>query len=70
MLVDTHCHLVDTRFTEDLEQVIARAKAEGVEKIVVPGTDMETSLAAIEVAKRYKGQAFAAVGTIETSVCR
>ena len=31
MLFDTHVHLNDDQFKEDIEEVIARAKAAGVE---------------------------------------
>ncbi len=38
-LIDTHCHLTDRAFADDLDQVIARMKAAGVEAAVTIGCD-------------------------------
>lgn len=61
MLFDSHAHLNDKRFTNDLDQVIERAKAAGVEYIMNPGADYESSVAAIELADQYD-LIYAAVG--------
>lgn len=37
VLVDTHCHLDDSPLLEELEAVLARARAAGVERVIVPG---------------------------------
>jgi len=60
-MFDTHCHLNFSAFDGILEDVIFEAKNEGVEKFVVPGTDVETSKKAVEIAKKYE-EIFAAVG--------
>jgi len=60
-MFDTHCHLNFSAFDGILEKVIAEAKKNGVEKIVVPGTDVETSKKAVEIAQQYDG-VYAAVG--------
>ncbi len=39
MIIDTHCHLDDKSFDEDLVQVIQRAKAQNVENIIIPGAE-------------------------------
>lgn len=62
MLADTHCHLTDKRYLDDLDQVIERARRAGVTKMISPGTDYHSSVAAIELAKRYPGVVFATVG--------
>lgn len=60
-LTDTHCHLYWNKFDEDREAVIQRAIAAGVTKMLVPGTTLETSQQAIELAEKYE-QVYAAVG--------
>ena len=60
-MFDTHCHLNFSAFDGILEKVISEAKNEGVEKFVVPGTDVETSKKAVEIAKKYE-EIFAVVG--------
>jgi TatD DNase family protein len=61
MLIDTHCHLNFKTFEKNLDQIVNNAKKAGVNKIVVPGTDVETSRKAVKIAEKYPG-VFAAVG--------
>src|SRR5690349_8990583 len=54
-IVDSHCHLDDSKFDVDREQVIERALAAGVERMMAIGTgdgppDLET---AVRQADRY-----------------
>jgi TatD DNase family protein len=60
-LTDTHCHLYWNKFDEDREAVIQRAIEAGVIRMLVPGTTIETSRQAIELAEKYE-QVYAAVG--------
>lgn len=53
MLFDTHAHLNAEQFNEDLEEVIARAKEEKVEHIVVVGFDRPTIKRAMELVEAY-----------------
>jgi TatD DNase family protein len=62
-LVDSHAHVQMRQFNSDRDAVIAAAFAAGVTRMVVPGVDVETSRLAIDLAERYPGQLFAAVGT-------
>lgn len=61
MLTDTHCHLDYNKFDEDREAVIQRALAAGVERIMIPALDYESSLAGIKLAASNPN-IFAAVG--------
>jgi TatD DNase family protein len=54
MLFDTHVHLNAEQFNEDLQEVIDRAKAEGVERMVVVGFDRPTITKAIELCETYE----------------
>ncbi|MBS4029486.1 MAG: YchF/TatD family DNA exonuclease [Ignavibacteriales bacterium] len=61
MFVDTHCHLFFPEFENDITEVIKKANDAGVEFILVPGTDLETSEKAIALAEKFDC-VFAAVG--------
>ena len=60
-LADTHCHLCLAEFEPDLAEVLERARRDGVERILVPGIDLETSRRAVELAEDH-AEIFAAVG--------
>lgn len=53
MLIDTHCHLNFQAFENDLDDVVQRAKSEGVEKIIIPGAKIDSSEKALEIACKY-----------------
>lgn len=59
--VDTHCHLNFDVFQQNISQVVERANDAGVNKIVVPGIDVETSIKAVELALKFDN-IYAAVG--------
>jgi TatD DNase family protein len=52
---DTHCHLTARVFQKDRKRVIERALENGVQWIVVPGMDLESSYVAVELANEYSG---------------
>lgn len=54
MLFDTHVHLNAEQFSEDLDEVIDRAKAEGVDYMVVVGFDRPTIIKAMELVEEYE----------------
>ncbi|NPC94934.1 TatD family hydrolase [Bacillus sp. WMMC1349] len=61
MLFDTHAHLNAEQYHEDLKEVIARAREEKVEHIVVVGFDRPTINRAMELIEEYEF-IYAAIG--------
>ena len=51
--IDTHAHLDGEEFQDDLPEVIARAKAAGVEKIFVPAIDLVHLPDLMNVCRKY-----------------
>lgn len=60
-MIDTHTHLNFQVFTEDWRDVVERAVANGVEKMIVVGTDLASNRRAVEMAESHPAL-FAAVG--------
>jgi len=54
MIVDTHCHLDDDRYIDDIEDVLKNAKEKGVEKFIIPGADPKTLQRAVELSEKYE----------------
>lgn len=54
MLIDTHTHLDDPRYSSDREAMILRAKEAGVEAMITIGCDLATSQAAAALTDRYE----------------
>ncbi len=61
MFVDSHAHLFFKDFHDDLGDVIKRAQDAGVDYVINPGTDLETSRRSIELAEKYD-MVYACVG--------
>ncbi len=59
MIIDTHCHLNDQRFDEDLNDVIQRAFDHGVKGMIIPGADPDELEKAIEIAQSHENIYFA-----------
>ncbi len=59
MIIDTHCHLDDLKYQEDLDEVLQRAKEANVVKFIIPGADPKTLPRAIELANKYENIYFA-----------
>ncbi|AMX00664.1 TatD family hydrolase [Rummeliibacillus stabekisii] len=53
MFIDTHVHLNSEQYEEDLQQVIDRALANNVKKMVVVGFDQPTIKRAMELVETY-----------------
>ncbi|MBR3456560.1 MAG: TatD family hydrolase, partial [Selenomonadaceae bacterium] len=67
-LVDTHAHLNDEKFAEDLEAVIARAGEAGVTRIINLGDAMDSSARVVALAEAHEGL-FAGVGIHPEDAC-
>lgn len=50
---DTHAHLASRRFEEDLDEVVARAQAEDVGRIISISCDLEDSSTNLELSRRF-----------------
>lgn len=55
MITDTHAHVFYDKYDADRDAVLERARAAGVERMVVVGTDVATSQAAFELCARERG---------------
>ncbi len=60
-LIDTHCHLNFQAFDNQVPDIVRRAKRTNVGKIIIPGTDIESSKKAVKIAQTYDN-CWAAVG--------
>jgi TatD DNase family protein len=49
VITDTHAHVFWKSFDDDRDEVFARARAAGVERVLIVGTDLPTSRAAFEL---------------------
>ena len=67
-MIDTHSHIYSEEFDSDRAEVIARAKAAGVTKIILPNVDSESLPRMLQLESEYPGYCFAAIGLHPTSV--
>ena len=67
MIFDTHCHIYDEMYNEDLEKVLSDAFSNGVKKILVPGNTLEESIKAVKLASEHDNL-YAAVGVHPSEV--
>ncbi len=64
-LTDTHCHLDFEKFDVDRPEVLQRAWDAGLTRILIPGIDRASSLAAVKLAESHPNL-FAAIGVHPT----
>ena len=62
MIFDTHAHLDDRAFDADREALLSQLPSSGVGLLMNPGCSLASSLAAVELAKKYD-YVYAAVGS-------
>lgn len=52
MLIDSHCHLLSSEYN-DVRKEIAKAFKAGLDKIIINGYDLRSSIEAVELSKEY-----------------
>jgi TatD DNase family protein len=60
-MIDTHCHLADKKFGNDVPAVLARARETGVDRIITIADSMEESRRCIDLSEK-NDDVFCAVG--------
>ena len=68
MLIDTHSHIYDEAFDDDRQEVVERAKAEGVERIVLPAIDGESNERLFDMCREYGDYVVPLIGLHPTSI--
>ncbi len=67
-MIDTHTHLCDERFDEDLSDVVARAIASGIDRFILPGTDDDKHDKLFATVSSYPNNMYATVGLHPTYI--
>ncbi len=52
MLIDSHAHLDDRRFNRDRDRLIESLKENGIDLVINPGADLQTSIKAVTLAEK------------------
>lgn len=55
MLIDSHCHLTDSAFRSDLDDVLARSRQAGVTRWVCIASDLDDARAALALTRAHEG---------------
>lgn len=67
-IIDTHTHIYDEQFDDDIESVVQRAKDAGIEKILLPNVDVETLDRLDTLTANYPDYCYPMMGLHPTSV--
>ncbi|MBL0357429.1 MAG: TatD family hydrolase [Chitinophagaceae bacterium] len=62
ILIDTHTHLYSEEFTADIDEVIKRAEAAGIQKFYLPAIDSTATDAMLQLELRFPGRCVAMMG--------
>ncbi len=62
ILIDTHCHLYDEELIKEIDAVIERATAAGVQKFYLPGIDRTAINAMLSLEEKFPGKCMAMMG--------
>ena len=68
MLIDTHSHIYDEAFDSDRSEVVERARAEGVEQIILPAIDGESNERLFDLCRQYPDYVRPLMGLHPTSI--
>ncbi len=68
MFIDTHTHIYQDAFDEDIDSVVSSAIESGVNMMILPNIDSSTTVSMMNLAKRYPNQMLAMPGLHPTSV--
>ena len=68
MLIDTHSHIYDEAFDNDRREVVERACAAGVERIVLPAIDGESNERLFDMCREYGDYVVPLMGLHPTSI--
>lgn len=67
-MIDSHAHIYTKEFDADRDEMLARAKSQGVTKIFMPAIDSETHPAMLDAANNYPDFCFPMIGLHPCSV--
>ena len=67
-LIDTHSHIYAEEFDDDRQEALARARAEGVGKLLLPAIDAESDERMFDLVRAEAGYCYAMMGLHPTSV--
>lgn len=62
MLIDSHCHIYDEKFKDDIDDVIKNARANGIGRIFMPNCDSSTIEAMIKCEDKFPGMCLSTMG--------
>lgn len=60
-IIDTHCHLDNIQYQDDVDQIIQDSLANGIEAFLIPGADPKDLPRAVSLSQKYE-KVFFAVG--------
>lgn len=61
-MIDTHCHIDDTQYSEDFHSFVQLQKECGVKAILVPGVNTDSIQSVVKVCEQYPDFLFPALG--------
>jgi hydrolase, TatD family len=67
-LIDTHSHIYQEDYLEDIDQVIANAREHGISHIFMPNVDLDSIQPMLDLEAKYPGYCIPLMGLHPTSV--